>query len=237
MSELLILKTGTTYPELAQTLGDFDQWVLQCMPQEFQELCAVGDRESTLPSPETLRGIIITGSHSMVTRPSAWERKAMHWVRWALDLKVPILGICYGHQMLGQLLGGSVGFIPGGPEIGYQRLAFSGDYESDPLFGLYPSHIETFTWHYQTILRLPPAARVYARSRQERQHAVRFADWVWGVQYHPEFSREIAASYLRKDSLELERHGMDPDLLLAETRVERPPDPLITRFAELSLSR
>lgn len=237
MQEILILKMGSTFPETAAKLGDFDQWIMRALPSELHEFIQVSRMDRPFPEPRGLRGIIITGSHSMITRPNNWERKAMHWLKWALDQGVPTLGICYGHHMLAQILGGSVGYLPQGPEIGYQRLHFCGEYESDPLFGLYPSHFEAFAYHYQTILRLPAKARVYARTAQERCHAVRFDQWVWGVQYHPEFSPYAAAEYLSHDPQEIERCGLNPKQLLQETELERPPDPLIPRFVDLVLSR
>lgn len=237
MQEILILKMGSTFPDTAQRLGDFDDWILQGIPEEFRPFVQVSHKEKPFPDPQSLRGLIIGGSHAMVTRPNAWERKAMHWVRWALESGTPILGICYGHHMLAQILGGSVGYLPDGPEIGYQRLHFLGDYESDPLLGLYPSHFEAFAYHYQSILRLPAKATVLARSSRERSHAVRFRDWVWGIQYHPEFHPQAVAEYLTHDVVELERFGYDASILLREAEMERPPDPILPRFVELVLSR
>ena len=173
----------------------------------------------------------------MVTKASAWERKAMHWVRWALDEGVPTLGICYGHQMLAQVLGGSVGYLPDAPEVGFRRLQFMGDYEADPLFGLYPSHFEAFTFHYQTVQRLPERARTFARTTQERNQAVRFGEWIWGIQYHPEFSPQAACAYIQHEAAELERAGLDVQELLREAKQNRPPDPIIPRFIDLILSR
>ena len=228
---------GSTFADSAEKFGDFDDWVLRCMPESYRPQVWVGRKDTPLPDPKTLKGLIITGSHSMVTRTTAWERKAMHWVRWAMDEGVPTLGICYGHQMIAHILGGVVGYLPDGPELGYQRLHFHGEYESDPLFGLYPSHFEAFTFHYQSVLRLPHRAKALARSPRERNHAVRYDDWVWGVQYHPEFSPSVSAEYLVHESLEVERAGLDLRALLRESEQERPSDPLIPRFLDLALSR
>lgn len=237
MQDVLILKMGGTFPDTANRIGDFDRWIMEGLPSEFHPYLSVSHKEKPFPDPLGLRGIVITGSHSMITRPNAWERKAMHWVRWALDVGTPILGICYGHQMLAYLLGGSVGYLHEGPEIGFQRLHFIGNYESDPLFGLYPSHFEAFAYHYQSILRLPPGATTFARSSKEKYHAVRFREWVWGIQYHPEFHSTAITEYLTHDVVELERNGYDPGLLLREAEMERPPDPIIPRFLDLVLSR
>ena len=237
MQDILILKMGSTFPELVSQFGDFEDWVQQSIPESARGLVQISRKDKPFPDPKFLKGLIITGSHAMVTHATAWERKAMHWVRWALDEGVPTLGLCYGHQMLAQILGGSVNYLPDAPEAGYHRLQFMGDYEADPLFGLYPSHVEAFTFHYQTIHRLPDFAKTFARSTQDRNHAVRFGEWVWGVQYHPEFSSEVAAAYIRHEIAELERAGLDVPQLLRDTQMVRPPDPLIPRFIDLILSR
>ncbi len=231
---MAILKMGSTFGGgLSSRMGDFEDWVLQTLPETSRELFDVWSEGMLFPDPKSLKGLIITGSHSMVTHPSNWDKKAMHWVRWALDAGIPILGICYGHQMLAQILGGVVGFLPDGPEIGYERLKFLGDYEADPLFGLYPSHFDSFAFHYQTITRLPYSAKVLARSVREASHAVKYGENVWGVQYHPEFTRAIAQQYLIHESLEIERLGFDLRTLIQRAELERPPDPLIPRFVEL----
>jgi GMP synthase (glutamine-hydrolysing) len=169
----------------------------------------------------------------MITKPSAWEKKAMNWVQWVLEAQVPTLGICYGHQMIAQILGGTVGTLPDGPEIGYERLHFTGEYESDPIFGLYPSHFDTFAFHYQTVTRLPYRAKVFGRSHREPSHAVKYDENIWGVQYHPEFNQEVAQQYLIHESLELERAGYNLRKLIQHAEIDRPPDPLIPRFVEL----
>lgn len=237
MPEMLILQMGSTYPDLRSKMGDFDQWILQAMPKEYADLFAVAKDESKLVEPDLLSGVIVSGSHSMVTRPNNWERTVMKWLRKALDADVPILGICYGHQLLAHVKGGVVGYIPKGPELGYQRLHFTGQYERDPLFGLYPSHAESFTFHHQTILRLPLGAESYARSSEERNHAVRYAEWVWGVQYHPEFTNSIAQNYLKHEAVAIERLGKDFSSLLENAIIERPPDPLISRFVDIAMSK
>jgi len=237
MQKILILKMGTTFADSIARIGDFDKWILRSMPENAQEYTLVGSKDHPLPDPSTLSGLIITGSHSMITQTNTWERKAMHWVRWALDQGVPTLGLCYGHQMIAQVLGGTVGYLPDGPEIGYQRLNFFGEYEADPLFGLYPSHFETFTYHYQTIVKLPPGARAFARTGRERHHAVRYSEWVWGVQFHPEFTPAISVEYLNQDAQDIERAGYNVETLLNTTAQQRPSDPLIPRFVDLVLSR
>lgn len=237
MPEMILLQMGSTYPDLRNKLGDFDRWILSSMPSEYAELFEVIREGHSLPKLEQLKGVVISGSHSMITRPNAWERNVMRWTRDLLAADVPVLGICYGHQLLAHVRGGAVGFIPEGPELGYQRLHFAGKYERDPLFGIYPSHLEAFTFHFQTVLRLPPGAESYARSSHERHHAIRFSEWAWGVQYHPEYNAAIAEEYLLHEAAAVEKLGLDLSELMNVVRIERPQDPLIARFVDLAMSK
>jgi len=87
------------------------------------------------------------------------------------------------------------------------------------------------------VLRLPLGAESYARSSHERHHAIRFSEWAWGVQYHPEYNSAIAEEYLRHESAAVEKLGLDFSELLDVVRIERTQDPLIARFVDLAMSK
>jgi len=230
--EIFILQMGNTFAETRARLGDFDTWIRAAMPAGIRT--RLGTPETQLPPPRSLRALVISGSHSMVTRQSPEESQAARWVLEAIKTDVPILGLCYGHQLLAALLGGLVGYLEAGPEVGYQNLTFTSDWYSDPLFGVYPiPRHEAFTFHYQGILSLPPHARSFAHSPSDPHHAVRFGERVWGVQYHPEFTAPIGREYLVRERAALEWHGVPVDKHLMNAVAPRTQDPLLARFAAL----
>ena len=119
MATLLIIKTGSTFPETAKQWGDFEHWVLagvSCVSINCQVLDVFAGMP--LPLAESYSGVIVMGSHSMVTANLPWSVGLEKWLADAVVKEVPILGICYGHQLLAKALGGVVGFHPQGPEIG-----------------------------------------------------------------------------------------------------------------------
>ena len=126
---------------------------------------------------------------------------------------VPTLGICFGHQLLGQALGGLVEANPRGREMGSVRLRLL---ESDPLLGAALEPFVANMSHSDSVTRLPPGARVLAETEREPHAAVRFAARAWGVQFHPEFDGDVMRGYIdaRKDVLRAE--GIDPEALRAE---------------------
>src|SRR5690606_15176642 len=116
---LIIFKVGDTFPDLAAEIGDFEQWIKTGLGQTDLPVTVVDPRKpDPLPVISDVAGAIITGSHSMVTDREAWSENLGVWLREAVTAQVPVLGICYGHQLLAHALGGEVAHHPVGLEIG-----------------------------------------------------------------------------------------------------------------------
>lgn len=215
MHRIFIIKTGTTFPNTAKQLGDFDGWTLNGLNLTSGEAEVVdvvaGD---TLPKPETCRGIVITGSHAMVTDCLPWSKAIAGWIPSIIDAAVPLLGICYGHQLLALALGGEVGFHPGGKEIGSVDIHLLPDSITDPLFCKLSSPFKAHTSHSQTVLSLPQGAVRLASNSFDPNQAFRVGSCAWGVQFHPEYNRTIMESYILEQSEELEATGHDTSSLL-----------------------
>lgn len=237
VTQLDILKMGSTHGELSAEHGDFEHWFIARLgcTREPRVL-----RPESLPPPGEVQALLITGSSAMVTEPSPDEAGAMEWLKAVLARpdRPPILGVCYGHQMLAAALGGEVGWLSGGPEFGNPLIRFENPlWHDDPLFGHCPQRLRAYASHYQTVRRLPPGAVSLARSDREPHQCVRFADKAWGVQFHPEFSPTVAIEYLERGRSELAKLRLDPEMLIAECREEGGSAQILTRFAELAGTR
>ena len=97
----------------------------QCQPpvkillEEFDSILIINVHEGdALPPITQLSGIIITGSPAMVTEQQPWMLALAAWLPSVINANLPLLGICFGHQILAQTLGGTVGYHPQGREIG-----------------------------------------------------------------------------------------------------------------------
>lgn len=215
MKKLYIIKIGTTFPATEKRLGDFDQWTANALDSVDVELGIVdAERGACLPEENACAGVIITGSHAMVTDNASWSAKLEKWIALLLKAQIPIFGICYGHQLLAQTAGGRIGFHPHGKEIGTVSIQLLPDGFSDPIFHALPKTFLAHVTHSQTVLKLPKTAIRLAANTHEPNHAFRFGACAWGVQFHPEYNVDIMRSYIHEQSSELESAGLDIPKLL-----------------------
>lgn len=209
----LILKTGSTYPDIAARCGDFEDWIIDAMEISRDEVTVVNVQAGEpLPEISPPRAVVITGSHSMVTDQEPWSEAAAEWVRRAVDAGWPVLGICYGHQLLAHACGGVVG---PGVEMGCAAATLTPAHEDDRLLGGLPARLATMNGHQQSVLALPPGATLLATTARDPHHAYRVGACAWGVQWHPELTVEILEEYIRNHREELEVEGIDLDEMRA----------------------
>ncbi|MBN2061753.1 MAG: glutamine amidotransferase [Deltaproteobacteria bacterium] len=219
MKKLFIIKIGTTFPDIAEHYGDFDTWTLRTLGPADAEISVIdAEHGEPLPRAKYCAGVIISGSHSMVTDNLPWSTKIEDWIPSLLDKKVPFFGICYGHQVLAQATGGEVGDHPLGKEIGTVKIQLLPEYADDDLLSSLPQHFLAHTSHKQAILRLPPGAIRLASSSHEPNHIFRIGSCAWGVQFHPEYNCRIMRSYIRKQAKDLESEGYNVSELIGGVR-------------------
>ncbi len=150
------------------------------------------------PIPD-LRGyshLILTGSETSITRPKAWFGAEVKAILGARDLGIPMLGSCFGHQMLVYALSGPQYLRTSPtPEIGWTVLE---QITPDPLFAETPTPWYVFSFHFDEVFEPPPPWRVLARSALCPVHVLRYGgEPIWGIQAHPEISPRKAKLFLR----------------------------------------
>lgn len=214
MKPILILKTGNTVPGIPPARGDFEHWIRAGMGLPDDDCLVVNVvNGEVLPEPETVAGIVVTGSPAMVTDLLDWSEASATFLRRAAAASIPVLGICYGHQLLAHALGGSVDFHPGGREIGTTAVTLTAAAAGDVLFAGLPPTFAVNVSHKQTVTVLPPDAVVLASNPFEPFHAVRFRERIWGLQFHPEFAADVMHAYLDERAEVLVEEGLDPTAL------------------------
>jgi len=230
---LVILKTGNSFPELVQRAGDFEEWIANGLATPPERVTVCDARRDELPSPAGTAGVVITGSPAMLTNDEPWMLAAEAWVRELAGASVPVLGICFGHQLLARALGGRVDWSDDGREIGTTRVTLTPAGRHDPLLGgLGPSFVAQSS-HAQRVTELPPRAEELARSERQPLAAFRLGT-TWGVQFHPEFSAEIMRAYVDRHAEAMRAEGDDPGAV-RRTVTDSPAGAILARFAEHAL--
>ncbi|WP_420390817.1 glutamine amidotransferase [Marinobacter sp.] len=235
MARVVILKTGNTYPSLLESFGDFDSWFLARLAPEL-DLHVVDVTVDDLPGkPGDWDGVVVTGSPAMVSDRAPWSENTGAWLAEAVTEEVPVLGVCYGHQLLAHALGGEAGYHPRGRETGTHRVELLDAAMDDPLFKGLPQTFPAQLTHRQSVLRLPENAVLLGRNDFEPHQAFRVGRCAWGIQFHPEFSAEVMRAYLKVQAPDLEKEGLDAKALI-ENVIDAPnATSLLDRFCRLVL--
>ena len=235
---LLIIKTGSTHAHIRERLGDFDDWIAAGLREGGATEVVTRDVQAgaALPAPAEVAGVVLTGSHAMVSEREPWSEALVPWLRAAVEAGTPVLGICYGHQLLAHALGGEVAHHPDGVEIGTVTVERHAVSEGDPLLGSLPERFPAQAVHWQSVRRLPAQAVLLAGSAHEAHHAFRVGERAWGVQFHPEFSDEALRAYLDGLGEMLAKEGRDAAQITDALRPTPDAASVLPRFAQLALN-
>lgn len=233
---LLIVKTGSSLPGLIPEHGDFEHWFMRGLGHDLDYRTVAVFEDKPLPAPGEIDAVLVTGSPAMVSHRADWSERTAGWLKRVVDANRPVLGVCYGHQLLAHALGGRVGPNPHGRQIGTVKVTLDAD--GDPLLGDLGGARCFQTTHIEVVLEPAAGTRMLASTPADPHYAFRLDGRdVWGVQFHPEFSAEIMTGYIRARAGELEAEGFDVPGKLAAIRPAPAGDRLLACFAEIVRDR
>lgn len=194
---LAIIQMGVPPAVIRHEAGEQSQWFIQALALDSGEYIVVRpDLQDSLPGMDTICGAIISGSWAMVSDQLAWSEETAQWIRCAHGLNLPLLGVCYGHQLIAHALGGVVDDNPQGSERGLQQIQIA-ENSAAPLLKAFPERFSAWLSHRQTVLQPPEGASVLAFSAKDTCQILRYSDTSYSVQFHPEFTWDIMAACLK----------------------------------------
>lgn len=186
MKRVLLLKPGVTSSRAV--LGDYEQWfgaAVEGLATVHPVELHAGER---VPAPRGFDAIIMTGSPLSVTAPTPWMEAAADAMLNAADGGVPVLGVCFGHQLLAWRLGATVQKNPRGLELGTVTVALTAAGLDDALFAGLPAQLEVQATHFDEAAQVPEGATLLATNAACAVQAFAHGAKVRGVQFHPEMN-------------------------------------------------
>lgn len=131
-----------------------------------------------------------------------WQKREFPWLvdeiaairRFVVDLQRPYLGICLGHQLLAEAIGGKVGKADT-PEVGVMTIAKTAAGHADPFFDGISDTLAVLQWHGAEVQALPSGASILATSPACAIQAFRYGRYAYGMQCHVEVHRDSAAEW------------------------------------------
>lgn len=229
MPRILILKCGTTHPGVVERHGDYDDWFRARLPAEV-EVCRVfaGDEA---PDLRAYDGVLLTGSPLSVRDEAPWMEAVGRKALAAAAAGTPVLGVCFGHQLLGELLGGRVEQNPRGLEVGTVRVTLTEEGRKDPLFDGLPARPAVNATHRDILARPPQGATLLASNDNTDWQAFGVGDTLRCVQFHPELAAAPMARILEVRSQQGEVRPTDEGAKILENWVKNFVEPAQAIFA------
>lgn len=194
-----ILQCGQSPAQLKRDLGDYPDMFVRLLDGRGFDFTTWHVEEMAFPDDiHDADGWLLTGSRHGAYEDHTFIPPLEDFIRRAHDAGVPMVGICFGHQIIAQALGGTVVKHPGGWAVGAQDYDFGGQ------------PVTLNAWHQDQVVALPPGAEVAGRNAFCENAALIYGDRAFTVQAHPEFGDAFIQGLM-----DTRAKGVVPDDLLA----------------------
>lgn len=182
--QMLLLKAGVTRSR--ERLGDYEAWFAQASGAEVTK---VEVHAGEVPPPAAgFDVIVMSGSPKSVTALEPWMLHAADFLAEAVAAGRPVLGVCFGHQLLAWRFGAKVVKHERGRELGTFEVRRTAAGASDALFSRLPPVFDAQQTHEDHVVEPTAALTVLATNAHSAVQAFRVGDRGYGVQFHPEMS-------------------------------------------------
>jgi len=181
------------YPQM------FSELLLELLPDCELPIYRVLDGQ--LPeSPRACDAWLITGSKFGVNDGLPWIEALSEFVCTLWEQKIPLIGVCFGHQLMAHALGGVVRQSEKGWGVG---LSFNQVIERKPWMEPFQTQLDLLVSHQDQVVILPPQAEVLASSEFCPYYLIQYGDCFLSVQGHPEFCKDYCRDLMQMRGLAL----------------------------------
>lgn len=205
-----ILQAGHLPEDMSAEFGSYGNMFAEFLaPGGFSfEVYVVVDGQFP-PSVTAADGWLITGSKHGAYDDLAWIAPLEKFIQGAYGAKIPLIGICFGHQIVAQALGGKVEKFAGGWSVG----------ATEYVNGETGDRLMLNAWHQDQVVTRPKQARVLAATEFCKNAILAYGDQALTIQPHPEFTSAFVNGLITGRGI-----GVVPDKLLrqAESRLDLP---------------
>ena len=199
-----ILQTGQSPDVLRGEAGDYPDMFVALLADHGLTFQTFNVEAMEFPaSVHDCEGWLITGSRHGAYESHGFIAPLEDFIRQAIAEKVPMVGICFGHQIIAQALGGKVERFPGGWAVGPQTYDFGGD------------PVVLNAWHRDQVTLRPEGAKVIACNDFCENAALVYGDTALTIQAHPEFRDAFVEGLMATRG-----PGLVPDPLMAAARAK-----------------
>lgn len=203
-----ILQTGLAPEALAPAMGDYPDMLARLLDGHGFTFKTFQVVNGTFPATvHDCDGWLITGSKHGAYEDHPWIPPLEAFIRAAFDARVPVVGICFGHQIIAQAMGGKVEKFAGGWSVGPTTYDFDGE------------TVTLNAWHQDQVVQRPAGATVIASNDFCENAALLYDDRALTIQAHPEFQPDFVEGLMKTRAI-----GVVPDPLLqaAATKLDTP---------------
>ncbi|WP_444464323.1 type 1 glutamine amidotransferase [Rhodobacter capsulatus] len=197
-----ILQTGQSPDILRGEAGDYPDMFVALLADHGLTFQTFNVEAMAFPADvRACAGWLITGSRHGAYESHAFIPPLEEFIRKAIVERVPLVGICFGHQIIAQAMGGKVERFPGGWAVGPQTYDFGGD------------PVVLNAWHRDQVTVRPDTAKVIACNDFCENAALVYGDTALTIQAHPEFRDAFVEGLMATRG-----PGLVPDPLMTEAR-------------------
>ena len=218
---IVILDLALAPPHLMGDLPNFGHrtrdWLAQGLPEATYEVIDI-QGGAQIPPLDGCDGVVVTGSDKGVYDTTPWMAALRALLIDARETKIPVLGLCFGHQIMADTWGGTAEKSDQGNHVGVREYTYQGQ------------AIAAHAWHKDQVTRQPPDSEITASAQYCPIAGLRYDFPAMSVQFHPEYTRDYMGGFIDQGRGEI-LDDATSDAALDSLKATDVPEDLLAREA------